>query len=116
MKGIYMFFYKCVLNCYRLVDSMSQRSHGLFIGRTRNLARHNKPSTLGITRLIKRFDVGSKVVISQKSNFRNIPHPRYKGRVGTVVEKRGDSYVVEFDVSKSMKRKVIVPQMHLEKF
>ncbi len=95
---------------------MSQRSHGLFIGRTRNLARHNKPSTLSITNLIKRFKIGDKVVIQQKSNFRNIPHPRYKGRVGTVIEKRGDSYVVELAVSKSINRKIIVPQMHLEKF
>ncbi|MGC8479719.1 MAG: hypothetical protein ACP5M9_03570 [Candidatus Micrarchaeia archaeon] len=95
---------------------MSQRSHGLFIGRTRNLARHNKPSTLGITKLIKNLEIGSKVVISQKSNFRNIPHPRYKGRIGTVIERRGDSYVVEFPVSKSIKRKLVVPQMHLEKF
>ncbi len=95
---------------------MSQRSHGLFIGRTRNMSRHNKPSVLGIPRLIKRIEVGSKVVISQKSNFRNIPHPRYKGRIGTVIEKRGDSYVVEFAVSKSINRKIIVPQMHIEKF
>ena len=106
----------CIEYYITLVSRMSQRSHGLFIGRTRNLSRHNKPSTLGISKLIKRFDVGSKVIISQKSNFRNIPHPRYRGRIGTVVEKRGDAYVVEFSVSKSIKRKVIVPQMHLEKF
>jgi hypothetical protein len=50
-----------------------------------------------------------------KGNFRNIPHPRYRGRVGTVVEKRGFAYVVEIPVSSSTKRKLIVPQMHLEK-
>ncbi|MDE1860980.1 MAG: hypothetical protein KGH72_04675 [Candidatus Micrarchaeota archaeon] len=44
-----------------------------------------------------------------------MPHPRYKGRVGTVIERRGDSYVVQVAVSKSTTRKIIVPQMHLER-
>jgi len=94
---------------------MAQRSHGLFVGRTRQLARHHKPSKLGITALIKNFKEGDKVVIMPKSNMRNIPHPRYKGRVGIVTERRGDAYLVEFYVSKSMKRHILVPQMHLDK-
>ena len=93
---------------------MSQRSHGLFSGRSRHLARHNKPSSLGIPSLVKRLDLGNMVVITPKGNFRDIPHPRYRGRIGKIVEKRGSAYVVEFDVSKSMKRQVIVPQRHLE--
>jgi large subunit ribosomal protein L21e len=94
---------------------MSQRSHGLFVGRTRQLARHHKPSKLGITKLINNFELNDKVVIMPRSNVKNIPHPRYKGRVGIVTEKRGDAYMVEIMVSKSMKRHIIVPQMHLEK-
>ncbi len=94
---------------------MSQRSHGLFVGRTRQLARHHKPSKLGITELIKNFTIGDKVIIMPKGNFKNIPHPRYKGRIGTVVERRGGAYVVKFDVSKSITRRIIVPQMHLDK-
>ncbi|MDE1768190.1 MAG: 50S ribosomal protein L21e [Candidatus Micrarchaeota archaeon] len=94
---------------------MSQRSHGTFVGRSRNLSRHHRPSGLGLTRLIKDFNINDKVVIIPKGNLRNIPHPRYKGRVGIVTEKRGDSYVVEVATSKSLTRKIIVPQMHLEK-
>ena len=94
---------------------MSQRSHGLFVGRTRQLARHHKPSKLGITALIKNFNVNDRVMIMPKGNFKNIPHPRYKGRVGTVLERRGDAYVVEVVTSKSTTRKIIVPQMHLDK-
>lgn len=94
---------------------MTQKSHGLFAGRTRNLARHSRPSKLGITKLIKDFKIGDKVVISQKSNFKNIPHPRYRGQVGKVTEKRGDAYIVEIWTSKSTSRSIIVPQMHLEK-
>ncbi len=94
---------------------MSERSHGLFVGRTRHLARHHQPSKLGISKLIKDFKVGDKVIIVQKGNFRDIPHPRYRGKVGTVLEKRGSAYVVEVDMSRSTKRKIIVPQRHLEK-
>ena len=91
------------------------RSHGLFVGRTRHLARHHKPSKLGLTQLIKNFKVGDRVSIVPKGNFRDIPHPRYRGRVGEVIEKRGDSYVVKVSVSKSTIRKIIVPQRHLDK-
>lgn len=94
---------------------MSQRSHGLFVGRTRQLARHYKPSKMGISQLIKDFEIGEKAVIMPKGNFKDIPHPRYKGRIGTVIEKRGGAYVVEVRTSKSLTRKLIVPQMYLDK-
>ncbi|MDE1823583.1 MAG: 50S ribosomal protein L21e [Candidatus Micrarchaeota archaeon] len=94
---------------------MTGRSHGLFVGRTRQLARHNPPSRLGISKLLKSFAIGSRVLIMPKGNFNNIPHPRYRGRVGTVVEKRGGAYVVEVHTSKSTIRKLVVPQMHLDK-
>jgi large subunit ribosomal protein L21e len=94
---------------------MSERSHGLFVGRTRHLARHHQPSKLSITTLIKNFSPGDKVVIVQKGNFRDIPHPRYRGKVGTILEKRGDAYVVEVNTSRSTTRKIIAPQRHLEK-
>lgn len=94
---------------------MTQRSHGLFVGRTRQLARHHKPSRLSISSMIKHFNINDKVIIIQKGNMKNIPHPRYKGRVGNVIEKRGDAYVVLIPTSKSKSVKVIVPQMHLEK-
>lgn len=95
---------------------MSKRSHGLFSGRTRHLARHDKPSKLGITKLINVFKPGDKVIIAPHGNFKNIPHPRYKGRIGTVIESRGSAYVVDVLVSKSTKRSLVVPQMYLERF
>jgi large subunit ribosomal protein L21e len=94
---------------------MAKRSHGLFVGRTRHLARHHKPSKLGLTKLIKNFNVGDTVAIVPKGSFKNIPHPRYRGRIGRVIEKRGSAYIVEVKVSKSTMRKIVVPQKHLEK-
>ena len=91
------------------------RSNGLLSGKSRNMARHHKPGKIGITTKIKDFKVGDKVVISQKSNFYNIPSMRYKGRIGEVIEKRGAAYVVLIYTSRATSRKIIVPQLHLEK-
>jgi large subunit ribosomal protein L21e len=93
---------------------MTKRSAGLFVGRTRHLARHHKPSTLSVATFIKKFKEGDHVAIVPKGNFRNIPHPRYRGKVGTVLEKRGDAYVVEVKIM-SAYRKLTVPAVHLEK-
>lgn len=90
-------------------------SKGLFSRRTRKLSRHLRPSEMGISKMINNFASGTKVIIRPRSTVRNIPHPRYRGRTAVVIERRGDSYVVEMRLSKSTKRRLVVPQMHLEK-
>lgn len=94
---------------------MAPRSKGLFVGRTRHLARHHKPGKLGLTTLIKNFKVGDTVAIVPKGSFSDIPHPRYRGKIGKIVEKRGTAYIVRIPVSKSTDRMIVVPQRHLEK-
>ncbi|MDE1871249.1 MAG: 50S ribosomal protein L21e [Candidatus Micrarchaeota archaeon] len=93
---------------------MTRRSQGLFSGRTRHLARHHKPSRLSISETIKSFKEGDKVAIVPKGNFKNIPHPRYRGKIGKVIERRGNGYVVELNVFRA-KRKLVVPALHLKK-
>lgn len=65
--------------------------------------------------MINDFPNGSKVIIMPRGTFRNIPHPRYRGKNAIVIARRGDAYEVEIMVSKSKSRRIIVPQMHLEK-
>jgi len=93
---------------------MTKRSGGLFVGRTRHLARHHKPSELSVNEIIKELNVGDRVAIVPKGNFKNIPHPRYRGKIGRVVEKRGSAYVVELNVFNAVK-KLTVPVVHLKK-
>lgn len=93
---------------------MSQRSNGLLSGRTRHLARHHRPSSLSISTKLKKLEVGESVAIVPKGNFGNIPHPRYRGRVGKIIEVRGNAYVVNIRIDNAHK-KIIVPQVHLEK-
>jgi large subunit ribosomal protein L21e len=93
---------------------MTKKSAGLFSGRTRHLARHHKPSQLSVGTYIKEFNVGEKAAIVQKGNRSNIPHPRYRGKIGTVVERRGSAYVVEVRTFNAI-RKLTVPVEHMEK-
>ncbi len=93
---------------------MPKRSGGLFSGRSRHLARHHKPSSLSIDALIKEFSVGDKIAIVPKGSFRDIPHPRYRGKIGTVTERRGSAYVVEVRNMNSTKT-LVVPVRHLER-
>ena len=93
---------------------MTKKSRGLLVRKTRHLARHHKPSKLPVSSFIKNFSVGEKVSIVPKGNFKNIPHPRYRGRIEKILEKRGSAYVVEVKIMDT-KRKIIVPPLHLEK-
>ncbi|HIH50514.1 MAG: 50S ribosomal protein L21e [Candidatus Micrarchaeaceae archaeon] len=93
---------------------MTKRSQGLFAGRTRHLARHHKPSLLSVSERIKSFKDGDMVAIVPKGNFKNIPHPRYRGKIGRVIERRGGAYVVELRIMNSVKR-LTVPALHLKK-
>ncbi len=93
---------------------MTRRSQGLFSGRTRHLARHHKPSELSVSESIKSFKNGDMVAIIPKGSFKNIPHPRYRGKIGKVIERRGNGYVVELRVFRATKQ-LVVPALHLRK-
>jgi large subunit ribosomal protein L21e len=93
---------------------MTKRSQGLFSGRTRHLARHHKPSSLSVSERIKSFEIGESVAIVPKGSVKNIPHPRYRGKIGRVLERRGNAYVVRLKIMNSTKT-LIVPALHLKK-
>ncbi|MGC8478766.1 MAG: 50S ribosomal protein L21e [Candidatus Micrarchaeia archaeon] len=93
---------------------MTMKSNGMLSKRTRNIARHHRPSSLGTRSQLKKFSIGDKVAIVPKGNYRDIPHPRYRGKIGKIIGQRGEAYIVEVNVM-SAKRKLIVPSLHLEK-
>ncbi len=89
---------------------MVKRSKGAFCGRTRKLK-----SKTGVTvaQIVRTFNVGDKVVISPKARWEGLPHLRYSGRHGHIVEKRGRSYLVEVG-DFSMRKRIIVGPVHLK--
>jgi large subunit ribosomal protein L21e len=50
-----------------------------------------------VTRFLRKFEPGTKVVVKlEASDPHGMPHPRYQGRVATVLRSVGRAYEVEF--------------------
>ncbi len=92
---------------------MASRSRGLRSRTRKKLTR--KLRRKGITRFLKNFDIGEKVVIvPDPSSHKGMPFPRYKGRVGVITGKRGKAYLVE--ILDGSKKKIIISRPeHLKK-
>lgn len=54
---------------------------------------------------IKEFNIGDKVALDIQSACRKFPHPKFQGRVGKVIGKRGRAYIIEI---KDMEAKKII--------
>lgn len=85
---------------------------------TRSLARKptrekGKPN---IGKLLVEHEVGSQVIIKIDSSVqKSIPHRRFHGKIGTVLEKRGRGYVVSVPQGESVKA-VTLRSEHLEPY
>ena len=74
---------------------MARRSTGSR-NKTRRLLNGAAEKRVTVAFRMKEFKEGAKVVIRINPSIHDgIPHPRYYGALGTVIEKRGRSYVVE---------------------
>lgn len=86
--------------------------------RTRSLLR-KKPRERGklrLSKLLYNYETGSKVVIKiEPSVQKGMPHRRYHGKVGTVIGKRGRSYIVSVTQGDAVKEIIVRPE-HLEPF
>ena len=70
---------------------------------------------LGLSRLLTKYDMGDKVVVNIDSAIhKGMPHKRYQGKVGTIIEKRGKAYVVEIPQRKTVKL-IIATSEHLRR-
>ncbi|MDO8554104.1 MAG: 50S ribosomal protein L21e [Candidatus Micrarchaeota archaeon] len=78
---------------------MVKRSHGALATRTKKL-RVKEPVT--ISKLVKSFEIGNKVIIHPRAYQRGVPALRYINKQGIIIEKRGECYVVEIkDMNKT---------------
>ncbi|MFH1285114.1 MAG: 50S ribosomal protein L21e [Candidatus Micrarchaeota archaeon] len=93
---------------------MVKRSKGKLSKRSRLLRKRAGSRALGISRLVKSFEIGDSVAIDLKASLSGMPHPRYRGRVGKIINKRGRAYVVEIRDGNMIKN-LIISAVHLEK-
>ncbi len=63
---------------------------------------------------LRKYSLGERVVVVvEPGTHKGMPHRRYQGRVGTIAERRGRSYVVEIKVGSTIKKIIARPQ-HLK--
>ena len=85
---------------------------------TRKLAKKStresgKPK---IGKLLTEHQVGSQVIVKIDSSVqKSLPHRRFHGRIGKVLERRGRGYVVSVSQGDSIKA-IIVRSEHLEAY
>jgi large subunit ribosomal protein L21e len=88
-----------------------RRSLGKMSKRSRALGQAARKLT--IPGLISSFKVGQTVAIDSQSKYSGMPHPRYRGKTGTIIETRGKAYVVRIQ-DMNMTKKLIIPPVHLK--
>jgi len=84
--------------------------------RTRRLLkkRPRERGKIRLSKLLYQYELGNRVVIKiDPSVHKGMPHKRYHGKVGTVIEKRGRSYIVSVTQGKAVKEIIVRPE-HLE--
>ncbi len=86
--------------------------------RTRRLLK-KEPRERGkirLSKLLYEYQPNSRVVIKiDPSVHKGMPHRRYHGKVGTVIDKRGQSYIVSVTQGDAVKEIIVRPE-HLEPY
>jgi len=92
-------------------------SKGYYSG-TRSLLRKptrekGKPK---LSKLLHEYEAGNQVIIKMDSSMqKSMPHKRFHGKIGFIIEKRGRGYVVSVPQGE-MRKTIIVRSEHLEPY
>jgi len=89
-----------------------------FRSRTRKLLRRKprEQGKTGLSRVLHEYNPGEKVVVEiNPSVHRGMPHRRYQGKIGVIVDKRGRAYLVNVTQGKAIKE-IIVRPAHLKPY
>ncbi len=95
---------------------MAPKSKGFRAG-SRHVLRKSprNKGKISITRYLQKFNIGDRVAIDiEPSVHKGMPHPRFQGRVGKVIGKRGRAYIIEVPDMDSKKILIVLP-VHLKK-
>jgi len=93
---------------------MARRSRG-FRSKTRKLLRIRGKKKVPITAQLRTFKVGETAVVKIDPSLQAAsPHPRFYGKSGVVIEKRGRAYVLEIK-DRGKTKKLIAGPAHLKK-
>ena len=92
---------------------MSRSGRGFRTGTRRKFKKQHR-AKFTVERYLMTFEPKQRVVIDvEPSSTKNIPHYRYKGKVGVVVRKRGQAYVISVKLGNKEKTLMLRPE-HLK--
>jgi large subunit ribosomal protein L21e len=94
-----------------------RKSKGYRAGTRRLLKKEPRErGKLRLSKLLYEYQPGNRVIIKiDPSVQKGMPHRRYHGRVGVVINKRGQSYVVSVTQGEAAKEIIVRPE-HLEPY
>ena len=70
----------------------------------------------GLSKILHEYKPGEKAVVKiDPSIHKGMPHRRYQGKIGVIVNRRGRSYVVEVTQGDAIKEIIVRPE-HLEPY
>lgn len=90
---------------------MTQKSHGFRRGTRKKFRARKKPT---VTMFLQEFNIGDTVHVDIQPSIKAMPHHRFHGSTGKVIEKRGSAYVVEV-TDRDKVKKIITKAVHLKK-
>ena len=94
-----------------------RKSRGYRAGTRRLLKKEPRErGKIRISKLLYEYQPGNRVVIMIDSSIqKGMPHKRYHGKVGTVIDKRGRSFIVSVTQGEATKEIIVRPE-HLEPY
>lgn len=94
-----------------------RKSKGYRAGTRRLLKKEPRErGKIRISKLLYEYQPGSRVVIMIDSSIqKGMPHKRYHGKVGTIIDKRGRSFIVSVTQGEATKEIIVRPE-HLEPY
>ncbi len=94
--------------------NMVKRVRGNRGGHSRQqLSKHRERTT--VNQLLKLFEIGDNVVIDLNSEVQDaMPHPRFQGKPGKIVGKRGEAYEVSL-MDGGKEKTIVTTSAHLKK-
>ena len=95
---------------------MVRRSHGIRVGTRRKFVKGTRQKgKVRIRAQLQKFEVGEKVLLMpDSSHHHGMPFRRFCGKEGTIVERRGNSYLVRIKDGGKFKKAICGP-VHLRK-
>jgi len=94
-----------------------RKSKGYRAGTRRLLKKEPRErGKMKISKLLYEYQPGNQVIIRiDPSIQKGMPHKRYHGKVGVIINKRGRSYVVGVSQGEAVKEIIVRPE-HLEPY